>query len=54
MGGARVLVQVPLDRWRFSGNFGKSYVLLTSDFGDIELFVFSLVMTGLTPPHLTE
>ena len=26
---ARVLVQLPLDRWRFSGNFGKSYVSLT-------------------------
>ena len=27
--GARVLVQVPLDRWRFSGNFGKLYVSMT-------------------------
>ena len=29
MGGARVMVQIPLDRWRFSGNFGKSYVSMT-------------------------
>ena len=29
MGGATALVQVPLDRWRFSENFGKSYVSMT-------------------------
>ena len=29
VGGARATVQIPLDRWRFSGNFGKSYVSLT-------------------------
>ena len=29
MGGARVLVHVPLGRWRFSGNFGKLYVSMT-------------------------
>ena len=30
MGGARALVQVPLDRWRFSRHFGISHILMTS------------------------
>ena len=29
MGRVRALVHVPLDRWRFSGNFGKLYVSMT-------------------------
>ena len=29
VGRVRVLVRVPLDRCRFSGNFGKLYVSLT-------------------------
>ena len=30
MEGARALVQVPLDRWRFSRHFGISHISLTS------------------------
>ena len=29
MGGVRAMVQVPLDRWRFSGNFGIRHFALT-------------------------
>ena len=44
MGGARALVQVPLDRWRFSEHFGISHISMTS--AVFELWVFSLFTAG--------
>ena len=44
MGGARALVQVPLDRGRFSRHFGISHILMTS--AVFELWGFSLFTAG--------
>ena len=44
MGGARALVQIPLDRWRSSRHFGISHILMTS--AVFELWGFSLFTAG--------
>ena len=46
MGGARVLVQLPLDRWRFPQNFELSHDSLGYIVFEIYDFSISLVTVG--------